>query len=712
MTRWSRIAEALWRPRGDDVGPCASPPLLTRSSTWIALGVFTAGFLLVVFLPLRAGGWHLPGDAGDTMLNNIFLEHFYRWVTGREPSYWSARFHFPFPLTIAWSENHLGTAPIYTTLRIAGLSREAAHLGWYCIGFVANYTASYLVLRRLRFAAFPAAAGAFFFAFGLPMTNQEEHNQLLYRWCVPIATYTLYRFAHTKQLKHLTATVVLLVVQMSTNLYVGAFLLVLLAFELLLMPRIVLQHRGLAGVSWIPRSLLASWRQEPARRQFALILACMLAFACLLALAYPYFAVKQQYGFSRSWHEISTMLPRVESYLFAPNSFLWSSKSQVFGELPAPNEHGIFPGLFVVLLLLVGMVIRLERRARDFFHLNGALLAVIGVITLSCFGYSLYWFAAKLPVLGSLRAVARVQLVMMWPLAVCSVVSLDALWSAKNRRINFRALGLLLVALLVVESSAIRHRRISFADFRARRVSVSNLLERKKTLPRNPILFVAEYRKEAYLLQELAAMAVAQDRGWPTLNGYSGYAPPGYVRARSCAALPQRLLGYIRWAKKSERDYLNLIRRVVPIGFSDCQQSWWQRMPSITHGDAKLTREEFRRVQLSIIELSKHDPQRAKLLIRITNRSGRTLHTHSSKGNHVRVSWRWVDLSTNKPVGGFEARVPLNGDIATGRSQTSRLLIDAPPRRGLFTIEVSIVQEGVFWIHDLGIEPARVTMKW
>ena len=75
-------------------------------------------------------------------------------------------------------------------------------------------------------------------------------------------------------------------------------------------------------------------------------------------------------------------------------------------------------------------------------------------------------------------------------------------------------------------------------------------------------------------------MLVAQDLGWPTLNGYSGNFPPGYGFADSCRQLPQRIKNYMDFTGITNQSfYLELMKRTVPIGFSDCDPTWWERMP-------------------------------------------------------------------------------------------------------------------------------------
>ena len=74
---------------------------------------------------------NVPGDLVDGRLNNYFLEQVYLRVTGQVTSFWNAPFFYPYQMTMAFSDNHLGDSPIYVLLRLAGVSREDAFGPWY-----------------------------------------------------------------------------------------------------------------------------------------------------------------------------------------------------------------------------------------------------------------------------------------------------------------------------------------------------------------------------------------------------------------------------------------------------------------------------------------------------------------------------------------------------------------------------------------------------
>ena len=170
----------------------------------------------------------IPGDLGDARFNNYILEHFYRWLSGLDKSYWSAPFFYPYSNNIAFSDNLLGSAPFYVLLRFIELDRESAFQGWYFLGLFLNFSAVVFVLLRLKLKSVAVGTGAFFFTFGLPLLAQETHAQLLYRFCVPLACFWLWRIAREPRLSIWIALILGVVWQFYLSIYLGIFLIMLL----------------------------------------------------------------------------------------------------------------------------------------------------------------------------------------------------------------------------------------------------------------------------------------------------------------------------------------------------------------------------------------------------------------------------------------------------------------------------------------------------
>jgi hypothetical protein len=217
--------------------------------------------VVLVALPEVVRG-RMPGDLGDSRFNAYVLEHGYLWLAGRTASFWDAPFFYPFPLTIAFSDNHLGTAVVYDLLRLLGYDRDDAYRGWYLFGFVANFIAASYALRRLGHSYRATALGAFLFAFALPVTAQSLHTQLSYRFGVPLAILALVRFERSRRLEYLLATGFWTVWQFYCTIYIGYFLCLLLgAFAV----ASAVHRAGATPLSYWPRLMLVAWGNGSAR---------------------------------------------------------------------------------------------------------------------------------------------------------------------------------------------------------------------------------------------------------------------------------------------------------------------------------------------------------------------------------------------------------------------------------------------------------------
>ena len=553
--------------------------LLHQGLIWTPL-VLGMGWLVI-----RPIGLHfsvMPGNYGDTRLINYILEHFYRWASGLEPAYWSPRMFYPFPLTLAFSDNLLGSGPFYALFRLFGLDREMALQGWYILGFGLNYLAAAFVLHKLRFHPLAVGMGAFFFTFSLPALAQIGHLQLLYRFCVPLAVYLLWRFADRARLWYLAGILVLLAWQLWNGIYLGVFLGILLAVMALLLPFTDPGTRGWKNIfAYWPERLQTAWNQSGTAGRLLVPGAAILFIASTAALFMPYIQVTQLYQFNRSWAEVLSMLPRPQSYLIADHTPLWQPVSKHLGGVTMRHEHQLFLGIFPLALLIVGTAARFSTRQRPQARNAAYSVAVLFILTLVVGGVSLYYLIWLLPGMDSIRSVTRFQLVWLWPLAVFLAYAADGMLARAEKKPMLAFAAVLLAAGLLLEPAAVTYyQRYSTRHARERLAQIRAQLPAE--IPDDPILFLADRPDESEVVSEVDAMMLAQELGWATFNGYSGNEPPGYQPAQSCAELPRRILNYLELTGKTDQSaYLAYMKRAVPVGFTDCDPGWWQAMPSL-----------------------------------------------------------------------------------------------------------------------------------
>jgi hypothetical protein len=364
------------------------------------------------------------------------------------------------------------------------------------------------------------------------------------------------------------------------SIYLGVFLAMLLVF--LLIALVFLPRQGATkGSLWqkltrLPREFVGAWRGAK-KGERALTVLAISGLALVLGLSLlPYIRVARAYGFVRSTDEIFSMLPRPRSYLLADNAVLWSRISLNILGVPMRHEHQLFPGIAVSLLVMIGVVFQKRFTPCTTVWASLAAILFLMVFTLLFRGHSLYTLVWELPGFNAIRAVTRVILVLMWPIAVC--IAWVASGLAEKKSWVSQALLYLLLALLVAESGFYHHSTYSKAETQSRVAELRAKLP--EALPADPVLYVGWNGQRDSLVTEIDGMLLAQELGWPTVNGYSGNLPPKYGPPDSCSRLPARITSFMAHSGITDESYyLDLMDRMVLIGFEDCDPAWWEGLP-------------------------------------------------------------------------------------------------------------------------------------
>ena len=388
--------------------------------------IFSIG-LFCYLMP--AVGWFqkMPGDLVDARFNSIVLEHLYQWVTGQVASLWSPQYFFPFKGVLAFSDNHFGSAFSYILARLVGFTREDAFLLWFITGNLLNFLVCWWVLRSLGFSLLAAAVGAFVFAFALPALHKENHAQLVYRFATPLAFGAWYRSMSSFRLIDIAKTGLWCSIQTLCSIYLGLFLVGLLA-------AMFVGYVFCRAFSMQPDS-----KGNTPQRWVSVVVWCLLAMVAISAAVLvlrEYQKIALVYHFSRTLEDIKPMLPRPASYLVGDGSRLTGWIGHYFTDVPLRHEQQLFLGVGPLLLGLIGLVYcwltKLRRDTLGVMLLLGRVssfaLFALFFITLFVDGHALYLMAvAKLPGLNSIRAVSRVVLIMMMPVAVLVAVPMQVL---------------------------------------------------------------------------------------------------------------------------------------------------------------------------------------------------------------------------------------------------------------------------------------------
>ncbi|WP_329741574.1 hypothetical protein [Dyella sp. A6] len=669
----------------------------TPSGMLWPLVLFIIGF---VFITLHQSSYFhaMPGDMGDARFNNVILEHLFRWITGKDKFLWSPPYFYPYPGVLAFSDNHFGTFIAYVLLRLTGLTPEAAFTGWYTFSIPLNFFCCYYVLRRLGITSRAAAVGAFIFTFSMDVSVQDGHAQLAYRFAVPLAVLALQDFIAGCAFKDLALAIFWVTVQFYCSIYLGYFLsLLLLAYVLayFLVGKNVVQNHAVYGAPYV--AINRSFKSASDREIWRLIAILAICFIALLGLFYPYAYYAHIYKFRRHYHEMSMMLPRLQSYLLADNSMIWGRWSSRIQGVPMRWEQQMFFGAAASMLSIFG-ILKVKGALRN---ITFAALVILVLFTLDVRGHSLYSFVHTLPLINAIRAVSRINLIMVFPVAVLGALGFDRLVSSNSRFKTAIAVGMVL--LMVAEGVAFRSYDVPFKTLHER---VNRLLSKTPSiLSRGAIVYVPPGSDDEFSMEnEIDGMRLSIALNRPVLNGYSGNAPNMFylVKHPPCYVVNNRLSAYAHEAGLGYAKFADLVRRVVVVGHgSGCLPN--SVMYHRTHFSGKVPLDVVKRMRIDVIGLhASHD--RILATIGISNAASKNLSSISDDGHPIRISWRFVPVSVVAPPDtDWKPRKDLDGDIMVGKDYFTNISMVPPSKPGLYRVEVSLVQEGVLWFQDFGM---------
>ena len=580
----------LWQTKHTD-----GNALSVRLQYVLLVVVFTVACLGYL---MNTAGWltRIPGDLGDSRFNSVILEHLYQWVTGATPSLWSPRFFYPFERVLAFSDNHFGSGWAYVVFRLLNLPREEAYLGWFLIGAVLNFWACWWALRQLGFSIVGAATGAFVFAFGLPALHKESHAQLIYRFAVPLAFAAWYRFLTLPSATRLAQVILYCGLQFLCSIYMGIFLVYLLAA---LLAAYVAARAGQAVHQRLSTSTshhtagntVTAWFKQASRFHdlnkrniWYAVGACIVLLLTFLMLR-RYQLVALDYRFMRPPEELMSMLPRLGSYLLADQSGLTSWLGRQVADVPMRHEQQMFAGLGVWAVALVGLTSAwlfrstLTKDLGQVARFASLALLLLVAATLFVKGHSFYLLLAQLPGVGAIRAVSRIALVMLLPMAIIVAAGTDSLirvWSSSKpgrppRGQVVQVVFLLgLIGVLTLESFHFQPHHTPMQSWRARRDKLEAVIQPPP--PKGAVLFVTQPKAEPFFMTEIDAMIYAQDHHLATLNGYSGNTPPGYTYPDPCLVPETRVNSYFALRGPSDVKRQQILDKLHSVYLEPCSK--------------------------------------------------------------------------------------------------------------------------------------------
>ncbi len=487
---------------------------------------YTAGLIVgLYFIGLNVFGdklEFLPGDYIDGRFNNYLLEHALQFFTGKVSNFWNAPFMFPEKNVITYSDNLLGTAPVYSVFRLFGFDRETSFQLWYIALMILNYTGCYLLLHFLFKNKYAAASGAMVFAFSLALNSQLGHAQTCPRFAAPLAVWMLLKFNEGLNPKLFFWAIFFLVYQMYCGIYLG-FLLAIPFTTIFIF--IISQQRNLIRskikeVNWLKQMIVGG----------------LLNLLIILPLLIPYFQRAWITGF-RPFETLVNSIPTVSSYLFSwKGSLCWDSLSQFCVNYPSFWDHEIFAGglatVSFVLVALICIASFFSKKIFSIFQVHKTLQIVFfsGIITFIVFlrigDLSIYRIVYAVPGYGSMRALQRIINVELLFFAIAFAYFVN-LVTKKNNWYSL-VLAIFIVAVFVCDNYVPSENtyRCSKTDSQIR---IQALVKKMNSVSKRSVV---SYEPDSLFLEpmlyHLDAMLAAQTLGLATLNGYSATSPQGY----------------------------------------------------------------------------------------------------------------------------------------------------------------------------------------
>lgn len=494
---------------------------------FLPMALLIAGLYFVPLKILQPNLTKIPGDLADARFNNYILEHGYLFATGKVDKYWDASFMYPIKNVIAFSDNLIGTVPIYSAFRLLGMDRETAFQFWILALFILNFLCCWWVLRKWSAHPILAATGAYVFSFSIFILGNINHAQNFPRFMIPLVFYWTWKYLTAKDHKYFLFLFLGLVYQFYCGIYLGFFLLYCLLFFFL--AYLIIYRDG------------KLFTQFKSLKKIIFHLLILVGATLLLApLMLPYMEMSKLFGM-RKFKDIVETIPTLRSYFFTTKApFLWHSLSE--------HGMGVFPQwwnqlLFMGIMPWIGVVfvpfilffrkVEAEKRKLIGFLFLGLFLSFVFCLKINEF--TLYEYIFELPGFSSMRSINRVLnseimffiLIFVFVFTELSKISRYVKWMVYAFPV------FIILDNLIDPTEVIRFDK-SESQQQIQVVKKNIQRQYKKQYSGIAYFSYQNYKPEDNIIMEIArtqlnVMFAAQELNIPCVNGYTGSYPDEYL---------------------------------------------------------------------------------------------------------------------------------------------------------------------------------------
>lgn len=486
---------------------------------------------------------NLIGSNGDARYIDLILEHYYRWLQGKE-KFTDLSCFYPVTNTISYSDMLIALAVPFCILRAMGASMFMANK-WGLIGLhlLGTLSSVYFFDRKMKLNTTATVIGTIIFCYANSLSVKSWHNQMLAVCLYPLMFILLWDFfaniggLRRKRIPAGLGAIAVLALVFYTSFYNAYFMLIYALFTIV--AYCIALKRRKAKV-WTP--IWQFIRKNP----LELILYVVFGIGIMTPFIMIYLPTLLTSG-GWDWDPVHSMLPtwrdffNVGPFNIVYGAFMEGPFFRIEGFYAGELRTG-FPLITLTLFVIAAIWLRsktpekLPKRPRSsdytdlLFCAAAAAVFCCFAIMIKVHGHSFWYFIYKyLPGASGIRAVSRFNMFLTLPVGIVTAVFVDRFEPAlKMNRNKKLALIVALPLWLVAENTLTCGTRSLW--------TVHEAVELTNTVAAPPsdcdVMFIVDSGEERAFDNDkdyqLAAWEVAYKYNIPCINGHSGQFPQGW----------------------------------------------------------------------------------------------------------------------------------------------------------------------------------------
>lgn len=504
----------------------------------------------------------IPGDLGDARFNNYVLEHGYQYLNGDVHDFWDAPMMYPCKNVIAFSDNLIGTMPIYALFRKCGSDRETSFQYWILALFALNFIACFWALYKWQNNIILASVGAYIFAFGIYLLGQLEHAQVFPRFAAPLTFYWFFKFLQTYKNNYFFYFLFGLVFQFYCGVYLGFILFYCILFYFI---SHMIIYRDFNAISAFCRS----------KKMFFALISIVVALISLWPMMSHYLSITKITGM-RSFGELEPTISRPIAYFFTHvAATTWRGILSDHSQFAFEQwwSHFMFMGAVLWIAIITGIILLLTQHQKiDKRNLKSILLSLFLCLlfTTNFNGFSLYRCIYALPGFSSMRSIDRFINLESLVFVITMILVFSELLKISNK---WKYLVYTLPFLVIVDNRICTDELKSFDKGQSQKKvhEVQCVISNNYDCKSSAIAFMVSNNSkmapgyhDKLIEDHITIILAAQALKVPVVNAYTGHYPEKYIDYFD--NMDEQSL--IEWSKKNGIDDKTIQRISAPVGDS------------------------------------------------------------------------------------------------------------------------------------------------